>query len=216
MLFDPVTVRADKVAIVATGPSAYGVPYRSIGDDVYIIAVKAAVRSLPRADAWMTVDANLKVRRQQMMRLREGTKYYAAVPEDYGTSTAKLVWHRKPAECGIHWLRRISGGKEGVYGLATDKSNIHSGNSAYGALGLAFHMGARKIAIFGVDATREPYGLGGYGRPRGELDHLPELFASSLPQLSTAGIEVVLGSLHSRLRCFRRMNAADTIEWINQ
>lgn len=216
MSFDPVTVRADKVAIIATGPSAYGVDFRKLSDDVYIIAVKAAVNALPRADAWITVDANDKVRRQQMTRLRAGTHYYAAVPEDYGQRNARLVWHRKTPEHGIHWLRRISGGKEGVYGLTTDRSSIHSGNSAYGALGLAFHMGAKRIAVFGVDATREPYGLGGYGRPRGELDHLPELFASSLSQLSANGIEVVFGSLHSRVLCFPRMRAADATTWINQ
>jgi len=90
-----------------------------------------------------------------------------------------------------------------------------AGNSAFGALGIAYLMGARRIAIIGLDATRETYARG-VGRPRGGIDHVPGLFATALPQLERRGAEVMNGSPHSRVVCFPRCTPEQALEWISE
>lgn len=206
--FEPVTVTAETVAIIAPGPSFRSANYAWLKPHVHIIAVKSAIQGLARADSWITVDANRRTR-QTMMAIncrREGTRYYAAVPEDFGRKDAGLLWHRAPPEPDIHWLKRVSG-----IGLSLDKRVLHTGNSAFAALGLAFHMGARKVALFGVDGTQDQYGIG-LGRPRGSLAHLPALFSSAATQLNQAGVLVKNAGL---LPAFSRVNPRDAIEWLN-
>ncbi|MEL8340729.1 norphogenetic protein, partial [Escherichia coli] len=63
------------------------------------------------------------------------------------------------------------------FGLCEDENEIASGNSAYGALNLAFHIGFKHVALVGVDATQEPRVHSG-GTPK-NLSHLPLLFQSA-------------------------------------
>lgn len=206
--FEPVTVRARTVAIIAPGPSFRLADFTRIKPHVHIIAVKGAIFGLKRADSWITVDANKRTRQTMMAPSfrKEGVRYYAAVPEDFGSPDARLLWHRRPPEPDIHWLRRTLG-----IGLSTDKQVLHTGNSAFAALGLAFHMGAQKVAIFGVDGTKDPYGIG-LGRPRGSLDHLPALFSSAMTQLSQ---NRVLVKNAGRLPVFDRCSSKEAIAWLN-
>ncbi len=208
--FQPAPILArPAVAIVATGPSFDDIPLALIDSRVFIIAVKGAIFHMPRANAWMTVDANNRCRAKQMAQHNRkfGTQYYAAVPWDYGQPNALRVWHRKPPEPGIHYLERI----EGV-GLAEDPRQIITGNSAYAALGLAYHMGFRKIGLFGVDATQDLYGTGHGGRPRGDLNKLHDLFADAIPQLQARGMEVKNAG---RLRTWPTEAAKEVIRWLN-
>lgn len=206
--FDPVTVQARSVAIIAPGPSFRMANFASLRAHVHIIAVKGAIHGLRRADSWITVDANRRTRQTMMgmFHRKAGTQYYAAVPEDFGQPDARLLWHRAPPEPDIHWLHRVAG-----IGLSQDKSVLHTGNSAFAALGLAFHMGASRIALFGVDGTQEQYGIGP-GRPRGSLVHLPALFSSAKAQLSQAG---VLVKNAGRLPVFDRVSTHEAIAWLN-
>lgn len=210
---DEVTRRADVIAIVATGTSIRNVQF-SFAPHVYVIAVKGAIDAV-QADAWMTVDCNKWTRERYMTDLRPGIEYYAAVPDDYGREDARLLYHRPPAEEGVHWLRRVGANRHGTYGLSEDRSSIHTGNSAYGALGLAYHMQPKRIGIFGVDGTQGEYGIG-EGHPRGGLSHLPALFRTAVPQLSLARIEVALSPTYSRVRCFPRMQTERLIDWLNE
>ena len=206
--FDPVSVRADRIAIIASGPSFRDADYSLLSEDVHIIAVKGAIHGLRRADSWITVDANRRTR-QTMMAVnhrKAETQYYAAVPEDFGRPDARLLWHRAPPESDIHWLHRVPG-----IGLSEDKQTIHTGNSAYAALGLAYHMGASRVVLFGVDGTQAPYGIGP-GRPRGSLVHLPALFSSATTQLGQAGILVKNAG---RIPVFDRVKPQSAIAWLN-
>ncbi len=203
------------MAIVATGPSAYGVDFRKLSPDVHVIAVKGAIHSLQTVDSWITVDANERTREHMMRQRRFGVDYYAAVPADYGQPNARLLWHRNEPEKDIHYLHRIGVDRRGTPGLSEDRTAISTGNSAYGALGLAYHMRPRRIGLFGVDCTQAQYGIGGPGHPRGRLDHVPSLFLSAMPQLLSRGIEVILGSPNSKVLCFTRMNPRDVITWLN-
>lgn len=77
-----------------------------------------------------------------------------------------------------------------VCGLSTDPKTIHTGNSSWGALGLAYHLGFEHVALVGVDGTDEPRIEGGHCR---SLLHLPMLFASALPQIRVTSCGALTG-----------------------
>jgi len=63
-----------------------------------------------------------------------------------------------------------------VAGINQTPGHINTGNSAWGALGLAWHLGLRDVAFIGVDANDGPRCEGGNSD---NLSHLPMLFASA-------------------------------------
>ncbi|CBG89348.1 hypothetical protein [Citrobacter rodentium] len=158
-----------------------------------IIAVNGAIDWLPSTDYFFTLDPSP----ENMSRLanpRPNICYVAAVPDDIGLPPHVIRMRRissrgaEPATVGSPgwWLWRWSC----TPGLSNSPGEIHSGNSAYGALGLAYHLGFIDVALVGVDATDEERVEGGWCR---DLSHLPLLFASARPQINV----VSLGKLAS-------------------
>lgn len=214
LVFGQVEGSAERVLIVATGPSIAGlVLNRQDFPGVHIIAVKQAIHCV-NAHSWITVDPNIRAR-AMMKNQREGTKYYAAVPDDYGMPNARLLHHRVTVDPNVIYLHRTvgTGPLKAKYGLSEDRGALHTGNSAWGALGIAYLMGAQKIGFLGLDGSQLPHGVG-EGAPRGSLAHLPQLFASALPQLSARGVEVLNGSPQSTIKCFYRVSPQAVLNWI--
>lgn len=163
---------------MASGPSAKGfVP----PDNVTVIAVNGAIEWLSRADYFFTLDPSPE-NRHRLKHRRSGVTYCAAGPIGQMPDVRRFerIARRglEPKEHGspAWWLWRWSA----VTGLSEMKGQIHTGNSAYGALGLAWHLGFTDVALKGVDATDAARIEG--GQP-GNLSHLPLLFASALPQI---------------------------------
>ena len=213
-----VEARAARVLIVASGPSQRSLDVNAVASaaaaGVHVIAVNGALEWAVCALSWFTLDPDRRT--LPLMRAgRPGVVHYAAVPEDYGRPEAKVAYHRIPPPPGVIYLRRVVGeGPLGSrHGLSEDPGAVHSGNSAWGALGLAWLMGARSVAFLGLDGTREGYAFGP-GRPFGGFAHLPALFASALPQIAARGLEVVNGSPGSRVTCFRRTAPQAALDWI--
>ncbi|EPK3323113.1 hypothetical protein JAG44_000769 [Citrobacter koseri] len=127
-----------------------------------------------------------------MQNRRKGVKYCAAGLDSpiRGVKRYERISRRgdEPAEIESPewWLWRWSS----VCGLSEKKTQIHSGNSAWGALGLAHHLGFTDVALVGVDATSERR-IGG-GLPN-NLSHLPLLFASALPQINVVSCGALSG-----------------------
>lgn len=170
--------------IVASGPSAAGF---IAPDGVTVICVNGVVGWINRADYWFTLDCDRRNLRR-CFRPRCSIQYVAAVPGRYA-----LPSH-------VHRFHRVS-----APGLSKHRGVIHSGNSAFGAVGLAYHLGARRVALIGVDGTNETRVEGGKS---GDLSHLPALFESALGQ-----IEIVnCGKLDSDL--IPRMTVSEAIEWM--
>lgn len=217
-----VTARHDRIVIVAGGSSLRRLHFASLERaaraGAHVIAVNGAIAWLPVAHSWFTLDPDDRVR-PLMARPRTGVHYYAAVPADYGRPDAHRRNHRAPAEPGITWLHRVTG--DGYLSaratLSEDPGAIHTGNSAWGALGLAYHMCRQvldhRIALLGVDADRGPYAFMS-GRPRTPFDHLPALFESALPQLRARCIAVMNGSRRSRVACFTRCEPNAALDWL--
>jgi hypothetical protein len=173
--------------IVGDGPSAKGfVP----PDGVTVIAVKRAINWLSRADYWFSLDPN-PASFAMMGKRREGVTYYCACDD------------RTMLPDGVIRMRRIVGkGPEPrprynsrwwawrwgcAMGLTEEAGAVNTGNSAWGALGLAYHLGYRDVLLVGVDGTQDRR-LSDNMRPN-NLSHLPALFESALGQvrLQTVG-----------------------------
>ena len=198
------SVEAPRVLIVGTGPSIEKVQFPSL-PGVHIIAVNHAVNWLPHADSFFSMDTAPAIMRL-IDRPRRAVQYYHAVPD--GWQQQRRPW--------VRYLRRVMG--MGVRGsqdrLAESPGEIHAGNSVYGALNLAYHWRPKKIAFVGLDATDTGYAYDRRKGPAWSLKHLPDLFFSAGPQLEKAGIEVVNGSLNSKVTCFIRWAPQRAIEWI--
>ena len=87
-------------------------------------------------------------------------------------------------------------------GINTLHGKINTGNSAWGALQLANHLGYDKIMLLGVDADRSPRIDGGYPN---ELCHLPLLFDSANLNVVNCG----------KMDCkFPKMSIKEGLEWL--
>lgn len=207
--FKPVTNRHEFVAIVASGPSAKGL---TLPFGFCVIAVNGAINWLNRADYFFTLDVS-KVNRARLIQQRHGTKYFAAVPKNFGANNAKTHCMRLRPPVNVHYLKRLTG--DGFFGsksgLAEDTACIHTGNSAYGALGLAYHFRPQKICLFGVDGNNLEKIEGGYPN---NLEHLPKLFFSAIDQLKKRGIALKLASPYSKVTCFETCDMKKGVEWL--
>jgi len=189
--------KKDKIIIVCSGMSAKNFkPPRG----VFVVAVNGAIDWIDRADAFFTLDPS-KENVKRMSEQRAGVKYYTAYNKPFNNVTM---------------LERIESPKmndgrfAGVSGLSKDKNKINTGNSAYGALGLAFSMGAKKIVIIGLDGGEDRV----EGGKSNDLSHLPELFKTTVNQLNESGVKVVNASMDSKIECFQKMTHKEAIKWI--
>lgn len=195
--------QSDRVIVAASGPSIAAVtPEQVLSDGAVVIAVNGAIDWLGRADYWFTLDPS-QINTVRARHRVEGCRYVMALP--------------RIARCpdGVTRLLRLEGKLFGKArapgGLSRDHGAINTGNSGFGALNLAYHMRPKKILLLGVDARQERRVDGGMPR---SLEHLPALFASAVPQLKSAGIEVVNGSPDSEVTCFPRMTPREAMQWL--
>jgi len=203
----------NRIIIVASGPSLMCFDFDSLPVDIPVLSVNSTILKLPRVDYWFTLDPS-RSNKEIMLNIIPGVKYYAAVPDDYGTNQAKIYQFREPREYGVMFLKRVEGsGKLGsCYGLSEDINCIHTGNSTYGALGLAYLLGFKNICILGLDAIAGLRWCDDGGT--NNFDHLPSLFESTLTQLKSKNVQVVNGSLYSAVTCFPRMTPKRAVKWL--
>jgi hypothetical protein len=176
-----------RAVIVASGPSARGF---EPPPDVPVIAVNGAGVWLPRVDYWFSLDASQANRGYLRTAAGRGAECHVAGQPwllhascmrvaRYWTRVDSLHTYDEPTEHGSPewWMWRLGA----VPGICKEQGRIHTGNSAWGALGLAWHLGFRDVALIGVDASTEARVEGGCS---GNLSHLPMLFASALPDMN--------------------------------
>lgn len=209
------------IIIVASGPSLRKMdPSLFLDIGCRVIAVNGAIEWLPFATDFFTLDPSpSNVRR--MTNNRIDVDYHCAIndhPLRRIPGHVKLYKrlatepkHIRPIGTPEYWFKRWGCLK----GLSEDKGSIHSGNSAYGALGLAYHWRPKKILLLGVDGTQEPR-MNDEGPPKYNISHLPLLFKSALPQLNKENIEVKNGSIGSAVKCFDKTTIEEGLEWIQQ
>jgi hypothetical protein len=183
-----------KVAIiVAGGPSAAVMKnFRVDKRKIAVIAVNGALDWLPWFDFFFTLDPT-KVNRKRIRTYRHGAKYYIAYPKGkilLPSYVSRL--DRYSPEASRTAVLDENGKYTCAIGLNINPNIINSGNSAFGALGLAYHLGFEKVGLIGVDANNAPRVDGGYSR---DLSHLPDLFESAMHQIDI----VNLGEMESKI-----------------
>lgn len=175
-----------KCIIVADGPSAAGF---TPPDDIPIIAVKGAITWLSRADYWFSLDPNDRTYKLINNPI-PGVKYVCGVlpnvklPShvDRLTLIARRAIKPPAKDTPEWWIWRWSA----VLGLNKTPGHINTGNSAYGALGLAYHLGFTDVLLVGVDGTDTPRHSD--GKKPNNLSHLPMLFESAMDQIKLSSI----------------------------
>lgn len=209
--------KVSRILIVADGPSSHIFKDRQslnmIPNNVKLLAVNGVISWLPRVDFYFTLDPD-KRQYSYMQRPRRGVTYFAAVPDDYGTIHARSPTHQVPKLTHVRYLKRISG--EGtlidrervVLGINKTYGHINTGNSAWGALGLAHHMGCQKVALIGVDGCNSYRSSGGKSR---NLSHLSTLFQSY-----NGNPEVINLSRFSNIRRFPKFCLGDGLKWLEK
>lgn len=169
-----------RAVIVGSGPSAKGfVP----PPGVFTIAVNGVADWIERADAWFSLDSSLVNQKRLMDRrlknccyvtcgprwLRKGDKHFTRVD----SLKMRTMLPPQPEGSAEWWFWRYAC----VAGINQTPGHINTGNSAWGALGLAWHLGLRDVALIGVDANDGPRCEGGHSN---NLSHLPLLFSSAV------------------------------------
>jgi hypothetical protein len=209
-----VTARSDNVIIIGSGPSLSNFDFDLVAQaqqlGAYVIAVNGSVASVPFADAWFTLDPHNLADRIKPIK---GNCWYAAIPDSFGTRFSPIESHKPTPPPMVTYLHRLVGNGHfaAKFGLSEDTSAIYTGNSAYGALGVAYHMRAKRVVLLGVDGSTGYY----YSKDQnGDLSHLPQLFASALPQLQTRSMVVINGSPASAITCFERFHPQDAVQWM--
>jgi len=187
------------IAIVADGPSAMALRYITIPQNIYVIGVNHASIWLPRCDAYITCFPDHR-QRFLMNNQRQGVRYFAAVPPSYGSVFSKGDLYG-PRERNVTFFTR----SEHIYGMSVDPEKINGGNSAWAALGLAYHMKAERVGLFGVDGNNKVRVSG--GKPC--LPDLQDIFSSY-----DGKAEIINGSMNSSVKCFPQATATVALEWL--
>jgi hypothetical protein len=168
--------------IVAGGPSAAIMrTFRVNKSEIAIIAVNGALDWCRYFDYWFTLDPT-KVNRKRMRTYRHNAKYFIAFPKGWiliPSYTTRLERY-SPDPSPTREPEFEDGKLTCAIGLNTAPNTINSGNSAFGALGLAYHLGFEKVGLIGVDANNAERVDGGFSR---DLSHLPALFESAMHQI---------------------------------
>jgi hypothetical protein len=202
----------DNIVIVASGPSVNDINTDLLKQfkNSYIITVNGAGKHLPFAHAWFTLDP-WGLTGAQLPPETLNCKLFAAVPDDYGTPSARSPQHRHVPKSKITYLHRlqshnytnISSDTAYKIGLSEDRSCINTGNSGYGALNLAYHMRPKNIYLLGID------GNSGYFYTKKErnrpLTYIQQLFASAEPQLIKSNISVYNVSPSSLIKTYKKI-----------
>lgn len=203
--------RRRSIAIVADGPSASPLRHFDIPQEIYVIAVNFASIWLPRVNAYFTAIPDHR-QRFAMNHQRQGVRYFAAVSELYGANSPLAHPHeRAPRERNVTFMRQIYFDEQETPGMA-EPPGISVGwrhgaiNSVFGALNLALHMKADRIALIGLDLNEKPRVSG--GRPTG-LSGVGRLFDHY-----NGDAVVVNGTPHSPVVAFPTTTPIEAIQWL--
>lgn len=194
----------NKCIIVGSGQSAKDF-IAPVGVD--IIAVNNAISRVPTAKYWFTLDPanyNLKIINDKNIKAIK----YVACPDTFKLPNdvircKRVENHNRSRvfnqDCYEYFLYQ----SKATLGLSLQYLHISTGNSSYGALNLAYHLGYKDIALIGIDGT-DKISLDNNSDARGYI-YLNQLFDSVQKDL---GLNIVsIGELKS----FPKMSLE---EWI--
>lgn len=216
------SIQYKNVVIIGSGPSLKDFDFNLLNnlEDTAIICINDSIKYYNKCNIWFTLDPHGLTKNQ--ISAPPNVKLYAAVPSDYGTSTAHCKDHQVVARSDVIYLHRLQSNNYTKMssinsyrlGLSDDIGCISTGNSGYGALNLAYHLKPNNIILLGIDGST------GYffdeNKKTKDLSHLNSLFESTIPQLTNKNINVINGSENSRITCFPRYTPENAISLIDK
>ena len=155
--------------IVGTGPSAKGFIQP---EGVDIIAVNGAINKV-KATHFFTLDPRGALK--YYVSPKKDVKYHIASDGTFSLPSWVEKWKRvgkmrrgnQPLDKNsVEWLIWKDGATKGL-----QKEGISNGNSGYGAINLAYHLGYKYVALVGIDGVGKNY------------KHLNELIGSIDPKM---------------------------------
>lgn len=193
--------------IIIVGSHIEALKFKPI-DGYDVIAVNQAIDiTREHTTYWFTLDPSPD-NQHIMINKPFDCFYIAAVPNYFGKMGSHVRHYRIPRPDGVLYLDRISGDGplSSHFGLCEDLNQIATGNSAYGALNLAYHLGASEIILLGISGDQRPKFDGTYCKC---LSHLPDLFESAIPQLTERGVRVYTANKITKITCFPYIDIFD-------
>lgn len=198
--------RASEIACIASGPSltiedcAAVKVWRDAAPGRAVIVVNSSWRAAPWADLLYACDfAWWDVHGAEVRKEFEGA----------GITACKKA-------AALHGLHRVDG--EHGPGLCTKPGTVYfGGNSGYQAIGLAFHLGARRIVLLGYDMQRtggRSHWHGDHPEPLGNGNSFPlwlQRYGALAGALKTRRIDCVNASRETALRCFERATITEAL-----
>ncbi len=192
----PRSWEGETAVLLGTGPSLTQADVDACRGTARILAIKDAIQWAPDADCWYGCDAPVWA-------------YYG--PRCLAFAGLKYTLDPKAAA----WAQVLQ--NTGFTGLESTPTGLRTGkNSGYQGIGLAVHLGVRRIVLLGYDLQADPNGRTHViARPYSTRvspfrDFLP-LFATLVAPLAALGIPIINASRETALTCFPRLSLAEAL-----
>lgn len=194
----------DTIVCVASGPSfsseqAAAIEQARSHERCRVVAINDSYRRLPSADILYACD---------------GKWWDVHLERVKASGFGGELWTQDARAAQRYALNLVKG--RARPGLCKDPGTIHTGgNSGYQAIGLAYHLGARRTVLVGYDMQKTngaTHWFGEHAKPLSNAHPYSAWLANFkvlAEDLKEAGVEVVNASLQTALLCFPR---ADLVE----
>jgi hypothetical protein len=200
--------RAGTVVIFGGGPSLTREQVDYCKGKARAVAIKEAIRLAPWAEYMYYADDRwFDHHRQEVLAFAGQVATIWDSPKGAGKEMSRA------AMPNLRCFRN-----DGVQGLCESPDGLRTGhNSGYQAIGLAFHMGAKRIVLLGIDMKASAAGEMHWFKRDYEYSErlyqdlmLPN-FPSLIEPLARHGVEVINASPDSAIECFPKKTLAEAL-----
>lgn len=176
------------IVCIASGPSLTAEDCAFVRGRARVIAINTSYQRAPWADVLYASDA-------KWWQEHRGAPDFTGLKYAFDSDAAK--WP------GVQVLQN-----RGAEGLELSPDGLrHGNNSGYQALGLAFHLGARRIVLLGYDMQVGPSGQRNWHAPHAIMmdsnyEKFRRRFETIVEPLKQAGVTVINCTRRTALTCF--------------
>jgi len=196
----------DTAVVVASGPSAKGVPLDLARGRARVIAINESWRLAPWADVLYAAD-------HQWWQKGKGFPEFRGLRVAQGDAAPKM--YRGIKQVGLVRTGQIVREPKGILAAGSDREG-RGANSGFQALNLAVQFGAKKIILVGYD-MRVDLGFHWHGRHpdgmnnpnKGGIARWAKVLDRASRYLRVLGVEVLNASAVSALRAYPKINFED-------
>lgn len=191
--------------LIASGPSLTEEQCRHVAerhtDDLVVVGCNDAYRMYPALDLLYAADKNW-------------WKHHLNSVRPLGIPELCMPDKAYAEQNGLTFILGKGGGE-----LSTKRTHIHyASNSGFQIFNICFLRGVSKMILLGFDYTKhggKAHWFGSHGEgmrdPPDDMGNWSKAYATSLPALEKAGVEVINCSPISLIQCFPKIDIAEAI-----